>query len=130
MFMVEKELHIFRYRVKKEANMWLKLLHLDNLKYKIQFRGICYSINMYTRDLYMYLRNMHYGSYAAMSICLRAARDIYSGSSSFARQVWRKFEIMQAPMLLIATTISSFVNGYDERVETRFKVCRHSYPSE
>lgn len=36
MFIVEKELRIFRYRVKKEANMWLKLLHLDNLKYKIQ----------------------------------------------------------------------------------------------
>lgn len=58
---------------------------------------------------------MHYASYAAMSIRLRAARDIYSGSSSFARRVWRKFEIMQAPMLLIATTISSFVNGCDER---------------
>lgn len=83
-----------------------------NLKYKNSFNCTC------TRDLYMYLYRTH-ALYinATMSICLRAARDIYSGSSSFARRVWRKFEIMQAPMLLIATTISSFVNGCDERGE-------------
>lgn len=71
---------------------------------------------MYSRDLYMYLQNMHALCIIRCDVNL-SARDIYFCSSSFARRVWRKFEIMQAPMLLIATTISSFVNECNERGE-------------